>query len=71
MISLSDDEMAAVMSAARPIDPRERSAFLAEVIGELGKYELLGPGIVGRVVRDVQRRHLAPKMSHNGVGKWD
>jgi hypothetical protein len=39
------------MDAARPIHPRERDAFLCDVIGELQKYPELGPGIVGRVDR--------------------
>jgi hypothetical protein len=30
MISLSDDELAAIMDAARPIDPRERDQFLRD-----------------------------------------
>ncbi|MEY9183150.1 hypothetical protein ABIG06_004731 [Bradyrhizobium sp. USDA 326] len=70
-ISLSDSEMAAVMDAAAPIDRRARDAFLREVFGELAKHEVIGPGIIGRVVRDIQRRHLAPRTGHNVVGKWD
>ena len=39
----------------------------------LGKFDgprVLGVGIIGRVVRDVQRRHLAPKMTHNSGSKF-
>ena len=48
-------EMAAVMDAARPIPPHQRDAFLRDVFDELGKYEVLGPGIIGRVTAKVQR----------------
>jgi hypothetical protein len=44
MISLSDSELAAVMAAARPIDPRERDAFLRDVVAELAKYPELRDG---------------------------
>ncbi|MBR0730376.1 hypothetical protein JQ595_16615 [Bradyrhizobium japonicum] len=71
MISLSDDEMAIMMDAARPIHPRERNAFLDAVAVELAKYSELGPGIVARVCAQFQRKHLAPRIGHNVVGKYD
>jgi hypothetical protein len=39
-----------------------------DVACELAKCELLGPGIVGRVVARVQRQYIVPRMSHKGVG---
>ena len=51
MMSLSDSELTAVMTAAAPIHPRERDAFLRDVVAELAKYPEIGPGVVGRVVR--------------------
>jgi len=68
-LSFSDDELMAVMEAARPIDPRCRDQFLRDVAAELAKYELLGPGIVGRVVAKVQRAHLSPPSLR--VGKYN
>jgi hypothetical protein len=53
------------MQAARPIDPRERDQFLRGVAAELAKYEVLGPGVIGRVVAKIQRQHLAPPSVHN------
>ena len=45
MISLSDNELAAVMEAARPIPARDRDSFLGDVAVELEKNrELLGTG---------------------------
>ncbi|KRQ97567.1 hypothetical protein [Bradyrhizobium valentinum] len=60
MISLSDDEMSAVIDAARPIPSRDRSDFVREVVAELAKYPEIGPGIIGRVVAKIQRAHLNP-----------
>ena len=58
----------AVMEAARPIDPRDRSEFLRDVAAALEKYEEIGPGIVGRVVREMQRRHFDPPEFHGNGG---
>ena len=53
MVSLSDTDLSAVMDAARPIPPQSRDRFLREVAAELAKHSELGPGLVGRVARDV------------------
>ena len=67
MISLDDSEMQILIEAARPIPQHDRAAFLADVAAELARYPELGPGIIGRVVREIQRRHLnAPDL--RGVG---
>jgi hypothetical protein len=57
-LSLSDDELAALMTAARPIPPRDRDQFLRDVAVELAKYPEVGPGIIGRVCSKLQRQHL-------------
>ncbi len=54
-LSLDDDELATVMSAAVPIRPRDRDQFLRAVTSELAKHVEIGPGIVGRVVAKIQR----------------
>jgi hypothetical protein len=69
-LSLSDDELAAVMQAAAPLPPRDREAFLVDVAGELANYPEIGPGVVHRVVRQIQRQHLAPRMGHNIGAKY-
>jgi hypothetical protein len=68
MISLSDDEMSALIDAARPIPARD---LLRDVIAELGKYEVLGVGVIHRVTARLQRQHLAPRSYRNGVNKWN
>ena len=70
VMSLSDSELTAVMTAAAPIYPRERDAFLRDVVAELAKYPEIGPGVVGRVVREIQRQHLAPRTGHNVGSKY-
>jgi hypothetical protein len=65
-LSLSDAELTAVMDAAAPIPRRDRDQFLRDVAAELARYPELGPGIVGRVVREVQRRYFDPPQFHGG-----
>jgi len=57
---LTDDELAAVMAAAVPLKPQDRDALLRDVAAELEKYSELGPGLIGRIVREQQRRHFDP-----------
>ncbi|WP_156437926.1 hypothetical protein [Bradyrhizobium valentinum] len=61
--------MAAVIDAARPLHPRQRSEFLRDVIAELGKYEVVGAGVIGRTCSKLQRKFLMPRTHHVG-GKW-
>lgn len=69
-LSLNDDELAAVMSAAVPIRPRDRDQFLRAVTSELAKHVGIGPGIIGRVCSTLQRQHLNPPRYLNGVSKY-
>jgi hypothetical protein len=59
-LSLSDDELAAIMDAAAPLPPHQRAAFLRAVSTELSKYPELGPGVIARVTAKLQRQHLNP-----------
>jgi hypothetical protein len=70
-ISLSDDELAIILSAAQPLAPQDRSRFLQDVAAELGRYQEVGPGIVSRVTREAQRRYLSPPTftGHRGIAK--
>ena len=61
VVSLSDTELTAIMDAARPLAPGDRDAFLRSVAAELAQYpDELGPGVVHRLVREVQRRYFDP-----------
>jgi hypothetical protein len=59
-LSLSDNQMDAVMAAAGPLEPHDRSRFLEDVASALRYHGELGDGIVARVCADVQRRYLVP-----------
>jgi hypothetical protein len=58
MLSLSDDEFAAVQAAAAPIHPLQRGAFLEALATELEKHPVVGPGLVHRCAADLQRRFV-------------
>lgn len=57
-LALNDDELCAVMIAAQPLHPLVRDQFLEAVANELAKHDVLGPGIIARVVREQQRIYL-------------
>jgi hypothetical protein len=57
MVSLSDSELQIVMTAAAPIQRRDRDGFLRDVSAELSKFEVAGPGVISRVVREIQRQY--------------
>jgi hypothetical protein len=59
MIVLTDDQQRAVLAAMRPLAPRDRDAFLADVTAALAG-RMLGDGLVHRIVAEAQRRHLVP-----------
>jgi hypothetical protein len=59
-IRLSDSELDAVMSAARPIAVERRDAFLQQVAVTLQGCNEIGPGVVYRVAAQVQREFFDP-----------
>jgi hypothetical protein len=60
LLSLSDAELETIMAHAAPLDRQRRDAFLQEVAAELRRYPETGPGLVGRVCREAQRKHFDP-----------
>src|SRR5262245_6851386 len=71
IIRLSDDELSAVMAAARPLDPDLRDPFLRAVASALqGKAEI-GPGVVARTCAELQRQFFdPPDLGRASVGKY-
>jgi hypothetical protein len=59
-IKLTDDEMNAVYAACRPLPVADRDAFLQALADALRQRGEIGPGVVYRVIRDVQRRFFRP-----------
>ena len=57
-LALTDDEYNAVQTAAAPIHPLQRGAFLKALAEELERHPVVGPGIVHRCAADLQRRFV-------------
>jgi hypothetical protein len=62
-IRLTDDELSAVLAAARPLDVAVRDAFLQGVAEALAGHAVLGPGMVARVCAEAQRAVLGAAQS--------
>jgi hypothetical protein len=62
-LALSDDELDALLVLAAPVPVEQRDAFLKDVVRELAAYNGdVGPGVLHRTARDVQRRYaVAPQ----------
>jgi hypothetical protein len=71
-IKLSDDELSAVMAAARPLAIERRDAFLQQVAASLQGCGEIGPGVVYRVVAETQRAFFdPPDLSRSrDVSRW-
>ena len=59
-LSLSDDELSAVLAACQPLAPDMRNAFLQEMATALAGVPVLGPGAVHGVIVATQRRFFEP-----------
>ena len=59
-IALSDDELEAVMNAARPLSPLGRDRFLKAVAQAIAALPEVGPGSVHRAIASVWRQHYDP-----------
>ena len=59
-IRLSDSELDAVMAAARPLPVHLRDPFLHAVAHALSDRNVIGPGTVHQVCRELQRQFFRP-----------
>jgi hypothetical protein len=66
-LRLTDAELTAVFDAARPLPVHARDAFLQQVASTLARCNGdVGPGVVFRICRDVQRIYYdAPDLTHD------
>jgi len=71
MITLDNDEMSAVLSAAAPLPPKVRGEFLQAVAAEIEQQQQRGPGAVYRACRDLQRKYFDPPDLSGIVSKYD
>jgi hypothetical protein len=68
-LKLSDAELDAVLQAARPLPIGMRDPFLQAVAHALAGRDVIGPGVVHQVVRELQRQFFdPPDLSHAGGG---
>jgi hypothetical protein len=58
-IALSDEDMDHVYAACRPLAPARRDDFLRALAEEL-RGKPVGPGSVGRAIRELQREFFDP-----------
>jgi hypothetical protein len=56
---LTDEQIDALTRIASPLHPRDRSAFLAEVVTRINGQEL-GDGLLHRIAVECQRRYWTP-----------
>ena len=67
-IKLSDDELSAVLAAARPLPVASRDAFLQQVASALQSCGEIGPGSVHRAIATAQRAHFDPPNLSKSAG---
>jgi hypothetical protein len=58
-LSLSDEQLDALLRAAEPLQPGDRTSFLEAVAAKL-QGQPLGDGVVFRAIRETQGRFLNP-----------
>ena len=61
-MTLTDAELDVLLNLARPLDPAMRDPFLRAAAIELARYQSaeLGPGLINRVGRLLQREFWSP-----------
>jgi hypothetical protein len=59
-IALSDTQLDAIIRACAPLQPDVRNAFLLDLAALLQGQELLGDGTIGRLIRELQKKHFDP-----------
>jgi hypothetical protein len=67
-LHLSDSELEAVMTAARPLRVDVRDAFLQAVASSLANCTEVGPGVLYRIVAETQRQFFDPPDLSRGAG---
>jgi hypothetical protein len=66
MLSLSDQELDVLMNLAKPLDPQLRDPFLRSVATELARYPEVGPGLIFRIGKQLQREFFRAPSVRDG-----
>jgi len=73
-VSLTEPQTIAIIHATRPLQPEERSAFLAALTTWLADRADVGDGELGRALRDLQHEHFkapsAAEVRPEARGSW-
>jgi hypothetical protein len=56
-LRLPDHEFDRLMQAAKPVAEPDRDALLKDIAAELGQHEVVGTGLLHRIISEVQRRY--------------
>ena len=56
-LRLPDHDFDRLMQAAKPVAESGREAMLKDIAAELGQHEAVGPGLLHRIMSEVQRRY--------------
>jgi hypothetical protein len=56
-LRLPAHEFDRVMEATKPVPEPDRDALLKDIAAELGQHEVVGPGLLHRIISEVQRRY--------------
>ena len=56
-LRLPDHDFDRLMQAAKSLAAPDRDTFFKDVAAELGQHEVIGPGLLHRIISEVQRRY--------------
>jgi hypothetical protein len=69
-LRLDDSQITTIMTFARPLSSADRDAFVRAVAAVLESQPEVGPGIVGRVCRELQGKFWRPPEVDVRVSKY-
>jgi hypothetical protein len=67
--SFTNNQMAAITDAARPLHPHDRASFVTDAHNLLRQRPAVSRGEMIRVLQDLQKQYLADEPVHYG-SKW-
>ena len=56
-LRLPPHELDLLMQAVKPVAEPDRDALLKDIAAELGQHEVIGPGLLHRIISEAQRRY--------------
>ena len=56
-LRLPAHEFDLLMQAVKPVAEPDRDALIKDIAAELGQHEVVGPGLLHRIISELQRRY--------------